>query len=160
MFFFSLILILYLFPRQAKFKYEFTKGKPWLHETIIAPFDFSILKSESDLDKEKEIVKSQHLSLYNFNKNIFDIKAEDFINEFEEKWSENKGTKKDLRFTFKNLFKNRKKLANNKKNNLASFGFNFLNEIYSVGIIQLNSSVDNQNYDRILLKNDLIAWKI
>ncbi|MDG2086628.1 MAG: HDIG domain-containing protein [Flavobacteriales bacterium] len=154
-----MILILYLFPRQAKFKYEFTKGKPWLHETIIAPFDFSILKSESDLYKEKEIVKSQHLSLYNFNKNIFDIKAEDFINEFEEKWSENKGTKKDLRFTFKNLFKNRKKLANNKKNNLASFGFNFLNEIYSVGIIQLNSSVDNQNYDRILLKNNLIAEK-
>jgi putative nucleotidyltransferase with HDIG domain len=150
---------LYLFPRQAKFKYEFTKGKPWLHETIIAPFDFSILKSESDLDKEKEIVKSQHLSLYNFNKNIFDIKAEDFINNFEEKWSENKGTNKDLRFTFKNLFKNRKKLANNKKNNLASFGYNFLNEIYSVGIIQLNSSVDNQNYDRILLKNDLIAEK-
>jgi putative nucleotidyltransferase with HDIG domain len=150
---------LYLFPRQAKFKYEFTKGKPWLHETIIAPFDFSILKSESDLDKEKEIVKSQHLSLYNFNKNIFDIKAEDFINKFEEKWSENKGTNKDLRFTFKNLFKNRKKLANNKKNNLASFGYNFLNEIYSVGIIQLNSSVDNQNYDRILLKNDLIAEK-
>ena len=150
---------MYLFPRQAKFKYEFTKGKPWLHETIIAPFDFSILKSESDLDKEKEIVKSQHLSLYDFNKNIFDIKAEDFINEFEEKWSENKGTKKDLRFTFKNLFKNRKKLANNKKNNLASFGFNFLNEIYSVGIIQLNSSVDNQNYDRILLKNNLIAEK-
>ena len=159
LFFFSLILILYLFPRQAKFKYEFTKGKPWLHETIIAPFDFSILKSESDLDKEKEIVKSQHLSLYNFNKNIFDIKAEDFINDFEEKWSENKGTNKDLRFTFKNLFKNRKKLANNKKNNLASFGYNFLNEIYSVGIIQLNSSVDNQNYDRILLKNDLIAEK-
>ena len=159
LFFFSLILILYLFPRQAKFKYEFTKGKPWLHETIIAPFDFSILKSESDLDKEKEIVKSQHLSLYNFNKNIFDIKAEDFINDFEEKWSENKGTNKDLRFTFKNLFKNRKKLANNKKNNLASFGFNFLNEIYSVGIIQLNSSVDNQNYDRILLKNNLIAEK-
>ena len=159
LFFFSLILILYLFPRQAKFKYEFTKGKPWLHETIIAPFDFSILKSESDLDREKEIVKSQHLSIYNFNKNIFDIKAEDFINEFEEKWSETKGIKKDLRFTFNNLFKNKKKLLNNKKNNLASFGFNFLNEIYSVGIIQLNSSLDNQNYDRILLKSNLIAEK-
>ena len=159
LFFFSLILILYLFPRQAKFKYEFTKGKPWLHETIIAPFDFSILKSESDLDREKEIVKSQHLSIYNFNKNIFDIKAEDFINEFEEKWSETKGIKKDLRFTFNNLFKNKKKLLNNKKNNLATFGFNFLNEIYSVGIIQLNSSLDNQNYDRILLKSNLIAEK-
>jgi hypothetical protein len=44
----TLVIILYLFPRQAKFKYEFTKGKPWLHESIIAPFDFSVLKSESE----------------------------------------------------------------------------------------------------------------
>ena len=38
----TLVVILSLFTRQAKFKYEFTKGKPWLHELIIAPFDFSI----------------------------------------------------------------------------------------------------------------------
>ena len=62
----TLIIILFLFPRQAKFKYEFTKGKPWLHESIIAPFDFSILKSEDELSKEREIVESQHLPIYNY----------------------------------------------------------------------------------------------
>ena len=60
LFVFTLIIILFLFPRQAKFKYEFTKGKPWLHESIIAPFDFSILKSEDELSNERDIVKSQH----------------------------------------------------------------------------------------------------
>ena len=155
----TLLVIMYSFPRQAKFKYEFSKGQPWMHETIIAPFDFSILKSESELDIEKEIIKSQNFPIYNYSDAIFEIKAEEFVKLFEEKWVAEKKVIKDQRFTFKNLFKNRKKLANNKKNNLASFGFNFLNEIYSVGIIQLNSSVDNQNYDRILLKNNLIAEK-
>ena len=61
----TLIIILYLFPKQVKFKYEFTKGKPWLHESIIAPFDFSILKSEDELAKERDIIRSQHLPIFN-----------------------------------------------------------------------------------------------
>ena len=27
------------------------RGKPWMHETIIAPFDFSILKSDNQIEK-------------------------------------------------------------------------------------------------------------
>ena len=101
----TLIIILFLFPRQAKFKYEFTKGKPWLHESIIAPFDFSILKSENELSDERDIVKSQHLPIYNYLDHLFEIKAEDFVNDFETKWSVKNGIKKDRKFTFKNLFK-------------------------------------------------------
>ena len=115
LFFLTLIIILYLFPRQAKFKYEFTKGKPWLHESIIAPFDFSVLKSESELSKEREIVKSLHLPIYNYSENVFEIKAEQFINDFETRWAKKNGLKKDGRFTLKNLFKNKRKLANTKK---------------------------------------------
>ena len=68
LFIITLIIILYLFPRQVKFKYEFTKGKPWLHESIIAPFDFSIIKSENELTKEREIIISQHLPIFNYSK--------------------------------------------------------------------------------------------
>ena len=53
LFVFTLIIILCLFPRQAKFKYEFTKGKPWLHETIIAPFDFLVQKTKTEFEFEK-----------------------------------------------------------------------------------------------------------
>ena len=30
----AVTLVVYLFPREAKFKYEFSKGKPWMHEEI------------------------------------------------------------------------------------------------------------------------------
>jgi putative nucleotidyltransferase with HDIG domain len=153
----TLVVILFLFPRQAKFKYEFTKGKPWLHETIIASFDFSILKSENELSKEREIVDSQHLPIYNYSETIFEIKVEDFVNDFETKWATKNRLKKDVKFTFKNLFKSKVKLANTQKNNLVNFGYNYLKDIYSIGIIQTSNNFDVQASRQILLKSNLIA---
>ena len=49
---FCLIYILY--PKQAKFKYEFQKGSPWKHEDLISPFDFPILKEKEVYDTEKD----------------------------------------------------------------------------------------------------------
>ena len=104
LFLLTLAVIVYVFPRQAKFKYEFTKGKPWMHETIIAPFDFSVLKSNTVLDNEQQIVQEQHTPVFNYNNEIFEIKAEDFVIKFEEKWSEVNKVKKNEKFTFFNLF--------------------------------------------------------
>ncbi len=54
----SAVLIVYLLPKLGKFKYEFQKGMPWNYETLIAPFDFPILKSSEDLEIEKvELLK-------------------------------------------------------------------------------------------------------
>ncbi len=53
--FFSVAAIVYVLPKEAKFKYEITnlKGKPWHHENLIAPFDFAIKKPQDQLEKEK-----------------------------------------------------------------------------------------------------------
>ena len=157
LFFLTLVIILALFPKQVKFKYEFTKGKPWLHESIIAPFDFSILKSKNELKREREIIRSQHLPIYNYSERIFEIKIKDFINDYESKWTTEKGIEKDIKFTFKDLFKNKSKLANTQKNNLANFGYNFLKDIYSTGIIQVDYSHDFHDLKQILLKSETIA---
>ena len=138
----TLVFILFLFPRQTKFKYEFTKGKPWLHESIIAPFDFSILKSNNELSKERKIVASQHLPIYNYSETIFEIKAEDFANDFETKWVSKYG-----------------KLASSQKNMLVNFGYNYLKDIYSKGIIQLNNSSDFQDFSQVLLKSESLAQR-
>ena len=138
----TLVFILFLFPRQTKFKYEFTKGKPWLHESIIAPFDFSILKSNNELSKEREIVASQHLPIYNYSETIFEIKEEDFTNDFETKWVSKYG-----------------KLASSQKNKLVNFGYNYLKDIYSKGIIQLNNSSDFQDFSQVLLKSESLAQR-
>ena len=70
LFLITLAIIIYVFPRQAKFKYEFTKGKPWMHETLIAPFDFSVLKSHEMIESEKEIIRIQHTPIFNYNDKI------------------------------------------------------------------------------------------
>ena len=51
LFFITLILIVYFFPRKINFEHEYSKGKPWMQESIITSFDFSILKSEEQLLK-------------------------------------------------------------------------------------------------------------
>ena len=157
LFIITLVVILYSFPRQAKFKYEFSKGQPWMHETIIAPFDFSILKSEDELDFEKEIIKSQNFPIYNYSDAIFEIKAEEFVKLFEEKWVAEKKVNKDQRFTFKNLFKNKLKSDKSAKLDLVNFGYNYLKNIYTKGIIQLNNEVDFESNNSLLLKKGSVA---
>jgi len=50
----AVAILVWIFPQEGKFKYEFSKGKPWLHEDLYAPFDFPIYKLNEDLANEKE----------------------------------------------------------------------------------------------------------
>ncbi|WP_166961495.1 HD family phosphohydrolase [Yeosuana marina] len=56
-------LIVYLFPKTGKFKYNFERGKPWQSENLYAPFNFAIKKSEDEIAKEKKTI-SDHSFLY------------------------------------------------------------------------------------------------
>ena len=49
-------IIVVMFPKEGKFRYEYQRGKPWMHEALIAPFDFPILKTEAELLQEEETV--------------------------------------------------------------------------------------------------------
>ncbi len=48
------VAIYFILPGQARFKYDYQKGFPWRHENLIAPFDFAILKTEKELDTERQ----------------------------------------------------------------------------------------------------------
>jgi hypothetical protein len=63
LFFSTTFLIVYLFPKSGKFKYNFDKGKPWQSENLYAPFDFAIKKSAEELNKEQTII-SQNSPAY------------------------------------------------------------------------------------------------
>jgi putative nucleotidyltransferase with HDIG domain len=160
LFLLTLAIIIYVFPRQAKFKYEFTKGKPWMHETIIAPFDFSILKSVDEIKNEQEIIHLEHTPIFNYNEDIFLLKAEDYINQFEEKWVKDKDVKKDDKFTFFNLFKQKNIDNRTRKYNLAVYGYDELQKIYDKGIVQVHGDFEYKNDLNVLLKKGSIAEKI
>ncbi len=53
----SVVAIVYLFPSEGKFKYEYKKNKPWQYATLYAPFDFSVMKTQEEINAEKDSVK-------------------------------------------------------------------------------------------------------
>jgi hypothetical protein len=57
-------LIYLVFPSETRFKYEFQKGSPWQHQTLIAPFDFAILKSSDELAAEKDSVMRTYVPYF------------------------------------------------------------------------------------------------
>ena len=62
-------LIVFIFPKSGRFKYNFEKGKPWQTENLYAPFNFAIQKSKLKITEEQELIKSQ--TTYFFDKDIF-----------------------------------------------------------------------------------------
>lgn len=67
LFLLTTFLIVYLFPKGGKFKYEIPKGKPWQYENLYAPFDFAILKSPQEIAAEKEKINKEHIPYYEYN---------------------------------------------------------------------------------------------
>jgi len=63
-FFSALVFIVYLFSQTSQFQYQYIKNKPWQYKDLIAPFDFTVKKSQSEIEKEKsEIINATALFL-------------------------------------------------------------------------------------------------
>lgn len=76
--------IVFFFPKGGKFKYEFQKGKPWQFETLYAPFDFSIKKTEEEINKEKQEIENTSGQYFRYNKEVVDEVYDELNLEFEE----------------------------------------------------------------------------
>lgn len=48
------VLLVFIMPKSPKFNYDYRKGSPWMYETLIAQFDFPILKTDAQLQSERE----------------------------------------------------------------------------------------------------------
>ncbi len=59
LFLITVFSLVYLFPRSGGFKYNYQTGKPWPYETLLAPFDFPIAKSEEELNAERLAVAQE-----------------------------------------------------------------------------------------------------
>lgn len=63
-------VIVLLTPPKSSFKYEFQKGDFWKHESLIAPFDFAIKKTDKDIEQEKKELSDNRKLYFDNNKNI------------------------------------------------------------------------------------------
>ena len=63
-------LLVFLMPRSPKFNFDFKKGSPWMYETLVAQFDFPVLKTEQQLMLEKEKVGSEVIPYYRYEPKV------------------------------------------------------------------------------------------
>jgi cyclic-di-AMP phosphodiesterase PgpH len=130
LFILAIVLIVLQFPHQGKFKYELQKGKPWMHEDLIAPFDFAINKTSEQINAEKQTVLSESSLYYTFYSSIGEEKKALLKTDFEKKWED----KYD-------------KASEGKKNATLKLAERVLDSIYSKGIIALDDSIASKSGD-------------
>ncbi|MGA0063718.1 MAG: HD family phosphohydrolase [Flavobacteriaceae bacterium] len=71
----SVGLILWIFPSQRAFNYEYAQGRPWRYETLYAPFDFSIKKTEEQLKAEREVAAKNKVFYFDYDDNVVSVQT-------------------------------------------------------------------------------------
>jgi putative nucleotidyltransferase with HDIG domain len=58
------LLLVWFLPREDKFAYEYEEGRPWRYAQLIAPYDFTVYKTEKEIQAEKDSVKKNFAPYY------------------------------------------------------------------------------------------------
>lgn len=80
------VLVLLASPKDSIFKYEFQVGKPWTHGDLIAPFDFSILKTSKQVEDEKEQLLNTFVPYFSYDNTLGDEGEKNLIQSFNQAW--------------------------------------------------------------------------
>lgn len=142
LFILAIAVIVYIFPKQGKFKYEFQnlKGKPWYHENLIAPFDFAIKKSNQELTNEKTDAIKNAKPYFKVDNSIVKEKKDLLLSEFKNKWENQEGEKNE-------------KL----KEKTIALANKIIDSLYSKGIIEPSDVIENKpsDYSIYVLNNNV-----
>lgn len=136
LFLISISLLVWIFPREATFKYEFKAGKYWMHDDLIAPYDFPIIKTQQEISNEKQ-QKLKNALLY-------------FVHD----------TK--LTYEIKTKFNESLNLL---KNEITDYQIKVLSQTYDSllenGILEINNEIESKpsDYEFIYIKNNIAEKK-
>jgi hypothetical protein len=74
----SICLIVYTLPRQAKFRYEYEKGRIWNQKDLISPYNFAILKTSQELATDQEAALRSATPIYQLLPDVADQQLNGF----------------------------------------------------------------------------------
>ena len=142
----SIFLLVSLFPREGTFKYEFRKGKYWMHEDLIAPFDFAITKSDEEITSEKTALLSNIKPYFRMDTVLNLQKRNEFKSLFNKKWDEKYA-----------LVKN----ETNKKREIVSSILSIYDSLINTGVIEIVPEIENKpvDFSIALIKNNIAEEK-
>jgi len=123
-----LIILVSLFPREGKFKYELQRGKPWQHEDLIATSDFAIQKTQSELQKEQAEVLKESYSYFRFDSTLSKSAIDQFNIRLTSEWKKHKQDNPAF---------------NEKEEFYRAIGVSILDSVFSKGIIEMSPATEN-----------------
>ncbi|MFW5821617.1 MAG: hypothetical protein ACOCWA_10015, partial [Bacteroidota bacterium] len=78
LFILSIAALSFMFPREGKFRYEFQKGRPWMHETLVAPFDFPIYKTDAKLESQIDSLENEFQPYFTLDTTVLNKQRDKF----------------------------------------------------------------------------------
>ncbi|MDB5062446.1 MAG: transrane family protein [Mucilaginibacter sp.] len=82
----SITVIVYALPKQAKFGYEYEKGRIWNQKDLISPYNFAILKTNQEIETDQKTALATVTPIYQRNDDVGNQLIEGFKNDLEIKW--------------------------------------------------------------------------
>lgn len=142
----SVFLIVYLFPKEATFKYEFQKNQPWKYETLIAPYDIPVYRTDKEVEKDKNEIRDNKKLYFSLDKEKSKEKVSLFTRELNNSWEE--ASKNGGILGFFKSDKNKQKSNLNAKKLHRKIGEQIIRYIYDRGVVELSKEI-NQLGDSI-----------
>ena len=124
--------ILYLIPVGVKFQYEYQKGLTWKHASLYAPFDFPILKTRSEIDREITLLTREANSYYRLDS----ISSKESLFQYDKQF--------DMYFD---------NIPIVKKQQLLLYGSLVLDSIIKQGILPLRWKIEDTSFVRLVSGN-------
>ena len=148
-------------PKQARFRFEYEKGKTWMQKDLYSPHSFSIRKTNEEIEKDRDDILKSVLPIYQNDVQVVENAMDAFSSEFETKWksSGNPENSKEIYFTagtsvLKNMY------AQGLMNPVKKYQRNGLN--YNFSLVFNNVSTQLNTADAFLISDStqLIKQKI
>jgi putative nucleotidyltransferase with HDIG domain len=115
----STVVIVFTLPKQVKFSYEIEKGRIWNQKDLTSPYNFAILKTQQELENDKNVALANVKPVYQLNANMAPQQIAGFKADLEIKW-------------------HGANINNSFKNNYIATGVGLLNTVYNKGVLSLN----------------------
>jgi putative nucleotidyltransferase with HDIG domain len=156
----SCAIVIYLFPGEGKFRYEFQKGQPWLHEDLIAPFDFAVYKMDDEIAEEENEILQNFAPYFNTKSEIGKKQINDFEKAFDAKWKDWKAGHDSLKRL--NLVKDVVVYNRDSVKKYYDITHKLLESIYEHGVLEFNEEVgyENQEPETIQIVKDKVATEV
>lgn len=125
-----IVLITIFLPKHPRFQFEFEKGKVWMHEDLISPYNFAILKTDEEITQDRDDVYKTINPIYDRVPEVLQNQISRFEKEFDTKWEAADFENRDPKL-------------------YSSYSLKLLEEIYTKGIIARTKKfqVDHDDYN-------------